>query len=71
MGAATGGVLRKSCSWKFPKIHRKTPVPRLFFNKTLLKNFIKKESLAQLFSSEFCEIPKNTFLTEHIRTASG
>ena len=25
-------------------------------------NFIKKETLAQVFSSEFCEISKNTFL---------
>ena len=25
-------------------------------------NFIKKETLAQGFSSEFCEISKNTFL---------
>ena len=25
-------------------------------------NFIKKETLAQLFSCEFCEISKNTFL---------
>ena len=25
-------------------------------------NFIKKETLAQVFSYEFCEIPKNTFL---------
>ena len=24
-------------------------------------NFIKKETLAQVFSCEFCEIPKNTF----------
>ena len=24
-------------------------------------NFIKKETLAQVFSSEFCEILKNTF----------
>ena len=28
-------------------------------------NFIKKETLAQLFSCEFWEIFKNTFLTEH------
>ena len=28
-------------------------------------NFIKKESLAQVFSCEFCEIFKNTFFTEH------
>ena len=29
-------------------------------------NFIKKETLAQVFSCEFCEISKNTFFTEHI-----
>ena len=35
-------------------------------------NFIKKESLAQVFSCKFCEISKNTFFTEHLwATASG
>ena len=35
-------------------------------------NFIKKETVAQVFSCEFCEISKNTFSTEHLRTtASG
>ena len=34
-------------------------------------NFIKKESLAQLFSSEFCEISKNTSFTEHLRTTAS
>ena len=29
-------------------------------------NFIKKESLAQVFSCESCEISKNTFFTEHL-----
>ena len=29
-------------------------------------NFIKIETLAQVFSSEFCEISKNTFFTEHL-----
>ena len=29
-------------------------------------NFIKKETLVQVFSSEFCEISKNTFFTEHL-----
>ena len=34
-------------------------------------NFIKKETLAQVFSCEFCEISKNTFFTEHLwETAS-
>ena len=26
----------------------------------------KKETLAQVFRSEFCEISKNTFFTEHL-----
>ena len=30
-------------------------------------NFIKKETLVQVFSSELCEIFKNTFLIEHLR----
>ena len=35
-------------------------------------NFIKKDTLAQVFSCEFCEISKNTFFTEHLRvTATG
>ena len=28
-------------------------------------NCIKKETLAQVFSGEFCEISQNTFSTEH------
>ena len=32
-----------------------------FFNKVLI-NFIQKETLAQVFSCEFCGISKNTFL---------
>ena len=31
----------------------------------ILINFIKKETLAQVFSCEIYEISKNTFLTEH------
>ena len=29
-------------------------------------NFVKKETLAQVFSCEFYEISKNTFFTEHL-----
>ena len=29
-------------------------------------NFIKKVTLAQVFSCELCEISKNTFFTEHL-----
>ena len=37
----------------------------------LYYNFIKKETLAQVFSCEFCEISKNTFLTEHLCTTAS
>ena len=34
-------------------------------------NFIKRETLAQVFSCELCEISKNTFFTENLwKTAS-
>ena len=48
---SSGGVLWKRCPYKFRKIHRKTPVPESLF----------KETLAQVFSCEFCEIYKNIF----------
>ena len=35
------------------------------------RNFIKKETLAQVFSCEFCEIFKNTFFTEHLWTTAS
>ena len=31
-------------------------------------NLIKKETLAQIFSCEFCKISKKTFFTEHLPT---
>ena len=34
-------------------------------------NFIKKETLAQVFSCEFCKISKNTFFTEHLWTTAS
>ena len=30
------------------------------------RNFIKKDTLAQVFFWEFCEISKNTFFIEHL-----
>ena len=44
---------------------------RLFLIKSqaLVCNFIKKETLAQVFSCEFCKISKNTFFIEHIRVS--
>ena len=32
---------------------------------------MKKETVAQVFSCEFCEIFKNTYLKEHMRTAAS
>ena len=65
VGVGTDGpheAVVQRCSIKkvfleFCKIHRKTPVPE-----SQACNFIKKETLAQVFSCEFCEISKNTFL---------
>ena len=34
-------------------------------------NFIKKKTLAQMFSCEFCEISKNTFFTEHLQATAS
>ena len=50
---------KKRSSQKFRKIHRKKTFDRVC-------NMIKKETLAQVFSCEFCEISKNIFFTEHL-----
>ena len=34
-------------------------------------NFIKKETLKQVFSCEFCEISKKTLFTEHLWTTAS
>ena len=61
--AATRGVLMKDVLRNFAKFTGKHLCQSL--------NFIKKETLAQVFSSEFCEISKNTFFTEHLRTTAS
>ena len=33
-------------------------------------NFIKKETLVQVFSCKFFEIPEKTFFTEHLQTTA-
>ena len=65
---AAGDILQKSCSLKFLKVHRKIPVSESFIK----RNFIKKKTLAQVFSCEFCEIYKDAFFTKHLwMTASS
>ena len=34
-------------------------------------NFIKKETLTEVFSCEFCEISENTFFAEHLWTTAS
>ena len=53
------GVLRS-----FTKLTGKHLCQSLFFNK-VASNFIKKETLAQVFSCQFCETSKDTFFIEH------
>ena len=50
--AATTGVLRKKVFLEISEIWQEN---------TCASNFIKKETLKQVFSCEFCEISKNTF----------
>ena len=45
--------------------------PEVFFLITLQAQACKKETLAKVFSYEFCEIYKNNFLTEHIWTSAS
>ena len=53
-----------SAKTKTKKRNRETPVPEVC-------NFIKKETLAQLFSCESCEISKNNFFTEHLQRSAS
>ena len=58
---------KKRCSWNVTKFTWKKMGQRLFFNKVAglrpsACNFIKKESLTQMSSCEYCETSKNTFL---------
>ena len=62
----TKAVLEIWCSQKLSKIHRKTPAPESFFNKVA-----GLDSLAQVFSCEFCEISKSAFFTEHHWTTAS
>ena len=52
---------------------QKAPVPGLFLIKLRAKaeKRFKKETLAQVFSCEFCEISNNTLFTEHLRATGS
>ena len=65
--------VRKGILRNFANLTRKHQCKSLFFNKIAgslqeICNFIKKETLAQVFSFE---ISKNTFFTEHLRATAS
>ena len=53
--------MKKSVLGNFTKLTRAHLCQSLFF---------KKETLAQVYSCEFCEISKNTFFREHVWTGA-
>ena len=59
---------RKGVFRNFAKFTGKHLRQSLIFNKVagLTCNFIKKGTLAQVFSCEFCKISKNAFFTEYL-----
>ena len=60
------GVLRSLTKFTGKHLHQS-----LFFNKVAGRNFIKKETLVQVFSCEFCETSKNTFLDRTLLVAAS
>ena len=66
--------LNKGVLKNFAKFTAKHLCQSLSFNKVLglrSATLLKKETLAQVFSCEFCKIFKNTFFTEHHRTTAS
>ena len=51
------------------QINLENQQPEVFYVKRC--NFIKKETVAQVFSCEFCEISKTTFFTDHLWTIAS
>ena len=48
-----------------------TSIVNVFMLSIEKKNFIKKETLAQMFSCEFCEIFKNIHFIDHLKTTAS
>ena len=66
---------KNRCSYRnFAKCTRKHLRLSLFFNKVAGKRpatLLKKENLTQMFSSNFCQICKNAFFTQHLRETAS
>ena len=75
--AATRGVLCKKVFLEISQISQENTCVRVSFLIKLqasglhASNFVKNETLAHVFSCEFCEISKNTFYTEHLWTTAS
>ena len=67
------GFFKESVTRNFAEFKIKYLCRNFFFDKVKLWifNFIKNESLAQVFSCEFCEICKKTFFAEHDRATAS
>ena len=66
--------IEKGVFRNFAKFTGKHLCQSLFFNKKAglrPATLLKEETLAHVLSCEFCEISKNTFLTEHLRTTAS
>ena len=53
---------KKSCSQKFPNIHRKTPVLGHLFNEVVP---------TQVNICKYCQVFENNYFEEHMRTAAS
>ena len=71
--AVRRGSIKKMFFKNFAKFTGKQIYRISFFDKVAIAgcNFIKKETPIQMFSCEFCEIFKNTFLPEHLQTTAS
>ena len=69
--AATRGVLCKNLFLEMSQNLQEVTRARVSFLIKLQNLFIKKETLAQVFSCQFCEISKNIFFTEHVWTTAS
>ena len=65
--------VRKNVLRNFPKFTWKHLCQSLSLVKLKVSacNFIKRESLAQVFSCEFCKISKNSFFIKHFRATAS
>ena len=57
-----------ACRSKLRKSHQIWEITNLNGRR---KKLMKKETLAQVFSSEFCEILKKIFFTKHLRATTS